>query len=85
MRLGLILRNIFVSLASVLFLISICIDHRVIPLKIIAYLCGMVAYCCEYLHLTKFFRQKIPHDELFMIYCFAPLYFLMGISYFSHM
>ena len=81
MRLGLILRNVFAALASVLFLISILTSHRTHMLKVLAYFLCMLAYFSEYLHLTKFFREKIPHDELFMIYCFAPIYFLMGLSY----
>jgi len=81
MRLGLVLRNLFVVISTVLFLISVLNQHQNHLLKVIAYFNGMLAYFCEYLHLTKFFRQKIPHDELFMIYCFAPIYFLMGLSY----
>ena len=84
MRLGLILRNIFTLLAAILFLISILIQHQNHALKVLAYFLGMLAYFSEYLHLTKFFREKIPHEDLFMIYCFAPIYLLMGISYMFH-
>ena len=83
-KIELFLRNIFVVAASVLFLISIFSGHSNSTLKFVAYLCGMAAYICEYLHLTKDFHEKIPHDELFMVYCFAPLYLLMGISYLLH-
>ncbi len=83
-KVELFLRNIFVVTASVLFLISIFSGHSNGTLKFVAYLCGMAAYICEYLHLTKDFHEKIPHDELFMVYCFAPLYLLMGISYLLH-
>ena len=44
----------------------------------------MAAYCCEFLYLTKGFHEKIPHDEMFMVYCFAPLYLLLGLSYLLH-
>ena len=82
-HLGLGLRNAFVVVASVLFLLSI-FQHELLWARVAGYLCGMLAYVSEYLHLTKFFRQKIPHDEAFMVYCFAPLYLLMGISYILH-
>lgn len=77
-------RNIFTIAASILFLISIFSGHVSGVLKFVAYSCGMAAYVCEYLHLTKDFHEEIPHDELFMVYCFAPLYLLMGISYLLH-
>ena len=80
----LFLRNVFAVIASILFLISIFSGHVSGVLKFAAYSCGMMAYICEYLHLTKDFHEKIPHDELFMVYCFAPLYLLMGISYLLH-
>ena len=83
-KMGLILRNLFVIIASVFFLISIFADHQHTWLKAVGYIFGMLAYISEYLHLTKFFHVKIPHDEAFMIYCFAPLYLLMGISYLLH-
>ena len=83
-KLELFLRNVFVVAASILFLISIFSGHSNGTLKFVAYLCGMAAYICEYLHLTRDFREKVPHDELFMVYCFAPLYLLMGISYLLH-
>lgn len=78
------LRNIATILATVLFLISILFDHKSGLLKFIAYLCGMCAYLFEFTYLTKGFREKVPHDEMFMIYCFAPLYLLLGISYLLH-
>lgn len=81
MHVGLFLRNAFVVVATILFLISIFIGHSSGVLKFIAYLCGAAAYFCEYLHLTQFFRHKPPHNEVFMVYCFAPLYFLLGLSY----
>ena len=84
MKLGLLLRNLFVLSATVLFLVSILFDHSNGALKFAAYLLGMAAYCCEFLYLTKGFHEKIPHDEMFMVYCFAPLYLLLGFSYLLH-
>lgn len=83
-KIELFFRNLFVVVASVLFLISIFQGHVYGWLKFTAYVCGALAYICEYLHLTRDFHEKIPHDELFMVYCFAPLYLLMGISYLLH-
>ena len=83
-KLGLLLRNLFVLAATVLFLVSILFDHSNATLKFVAYLLGMAAYCCEFLHLTKGFHERIPHDEMFMVYCFAPLYLLLGVSYLLH-
>ena len=31
--------------------------------------------------LTDCFSKRIPHREMFMAYCFGPLYILLGISY----
>lgn len=31
--------------------------------------------------MTDCFRRKLDHAELFMAYCFGPLYILMGLSY----
>lgn len=81
---GLLVRNLFAGGATVLFLISILFNHSNPTLKFVAYLLGMGAYFCEYLHLTKGFHEKVPHEEAFMIYCFAPLYLLLGISYLLH-
>ncbi len=83
-RLGLLLRNLFVLAATVLFLISILFDHSNGALKFAAYLLGMAAYCFEFLYLTKGLHEKIPHEEMFMVYCFAPLYLLLGLSYLLH-
>ena len=80
----LVLRNAFTLIATVLFIISIIFNHQNMTLKFIAYICGMLAYGFEFLALTNGFKNKIPHDEMFMIYCFAPLYLLLGISYLIH-
>ena len=47
----------------------------------IAYFCGAGAYVAEILILTDGFRRKVPQKELFMAYCFGPLYILLGLSY----
>ena len=46
-----------------------------------AYFLGAGAYFAEILVLTDGFRQKVPRKELFMAYCFGPLYILLGLSY----
>ena len=35
----------------------------------------------EVLLLTDCFRTRVPHSEMFMAYCFGPMYILLGISY----
>ena len=49
------------------------------------FLCGMAQGCdlyfCEIVLLTDCFTAKVPHKELFMAYCFGPLYILLGLSY----
>ena len=45
------------------------------------YLFGAIAYICEIMVLTDCFKVKIPHNELFMPYCFGPLYLIMGVGY----
>ena len=52
-----------------------------ILLRAIAYFCGAGAYVAEILILTDGFRRKVPQKELFMAYCFGPLYILLGLSY----
>lgn len=78
------LRNIFTLIATILFIVSILFNHKNMVLKFAAYLCGMLAYIFEFVALTDGFKKRIPHDELFMIYCFAPLYLLLGVSYLLH-
>ena len=46
-----------------------------------AYFLGAGAYFAEILVLTDGFRRKVPQKELFMAYCFGPLYILLGLSY----
>jgi len=73
-------RNVFVLAALILFIISLFVENYG-TLKGIAYLSGCVAYFCELFMVTDFFRHDVPHKELFMVYCFGPLYLLMGVAY----
>ena len=77
----LILRNVFVVLAALLFLASFFFHSFYNVLKAIAYFCGAVAYIFECLAVTDCFQTRVPHTEMFMVYCFGPLYILMGIGY----
>ena len=77
----LLARNILVAAAVVLFVFALIFSDFYYIGKPIAYFCGAGAYALECLLLTDFFRTKVPHQEMFMIYCFGPLYILLGISY----
>ena len=88
-------RNVMVLLAAILFLLSFAMVVSFftpliqviygIPLAVIGgleiYLFGAIAYICEIMVLTDCFKVKIPHNELFMPYCFGPLYLIMGVGY----
>ena len=77
----LLFRNIAVALAVVLFVMSLfhlSISHM---LKAIAYFLGATAYFSEFVLLTDCFSKRVPHQEMFMAYCFGPLYILLGLSY----
>lgn len=50
-------------------------------LRGVAYIFGAGAYLSEFSMLTDSFTRKVPHKELFMVYCFGPLYVLMGLAY----
>ena len=50
-------------------------------LKGIAYFLGAAAYFSEFILLTDCFTERVPHQEMFMAYCFGPLYILLGLSY----
>ena len=78
------IRNVAVLGAVVLFVISLF--HLPISnvLKAIAYFFGAAAYICEIVLLTDCFTEKVPHNEMFMAYCFGPLYILLGVSYLLH-
>lgn len=77
----LLLRNIMVGLALILFIASLLHAPAEGLLKGIAYFFGAAAYFCEIVLLTDCFTEKVPHRELFMAYCFGPLYILLGLSY----
>ncbi len=77
----LIMRNVLVGAATVLFLLSFATHEVGNLLKGIAYFCGAAAYIFECLAVTDCFLKKVPHTEMFMVYCFGPLYLLMGLGY----
>lgn len=79
-QLALRLRNTFVVLAAVLFLASFPMTAYP-ALRAAGYLFGALAYICEILVLTDCFRVKLSSNEMFMPYCFGPLYVIMGIGY----
>ena len=80
-HLFLLLRNISVALAVVFFLVSTFYHEKAHLLKSIGYFLGALAYFSEILLLTDFFHQKVPYKEMFMAYCFGPLYVILGFSY----
>ena len=77
----LLIRNIAVGAAVVLFVISLFYASASHLLKGIAYFLGASAYFCEFMLLTDCFTERVPHQEMFMAYCFGPLYLLLGMSY----
>lgn len=77
----LILRNIFVVLAAVFFITSFFFPTVSNILKAVGYFCGAAAYIFECLAVTDCFQTKVPHTEMFMVYCFGPLYIVMGLGY----
>lgn len=77
----LVFRNIAVALAAGLFALSLFhLPGRSI-IKAVAYFLGTLAYFSEILLLTDCFAEKVPHREMFMAYCFGPIYLLLGVSY----
>lgn len=74
-------RNISVSIAVLLFAISLFHIPCASLLKGIAYFLGAAAYFGEILLMTDCFSQNVPHQEMFMAYCFGPMYILLGLSY----
>ena len=70
----LVVRNLAAGAAAVLFLASFALAdiHKLLRAG---------AYFAEILVLTDGFRRKVPQKELFMAYCFGPLYILLGLSY----
>ncbi len=77
----LLIRNCLVSIAVILFILSFFLDDYYNILKAIGYFCGAVAYIFECLLLTDCFKTKVPHTEMFMVYCLGPLYILLGLGY----
>lgn len=77
----LLFRNIAVGLAVLLFLVSMFHLPFSHVLKAIAYFLGAAAYFSEFILLTDCFTKRVPHQEMFMAYCFGPLYILLGLSY----
>lgn len=77
----LVLRNVFVAIAVMLFLTSFVWHSAYNILKAAGYFSGSLAYIFECLAVTDCFQTKVPHTEMFMVYCFGPLYILMGLGY----
>ncbi len=77
----LICRNLLVAMAVVLFFLSFFLHDAHNILRAVAYFCGAGAYLFECLAVTDCFQTKVPHTEMFMVYCFGPLYLMMGLSY----
>lgn len=77
----LLLRNIAVGFAVLLFVLSMLPVSFSHILKAIAYFLGATAYFAEFILLTDSFTKRVPHQEMFMAYCFGPLYILLGLSY----
>lgn len=77
----LIFRNVFVLIAVLFFLSSFFWRDVYNILKGIGYFSGALAYIFECLAVTDCFQTKVPHTEMFMVYCFGPLYILMGLGY----
>ena len=78
---ALLCRNAAVALAALLFILSLIHVPGSSILKAVAYFLGAAAYLGELLLLTDCFSHRIAHQELFMAYCFGPLYLLLGVSY----
>ena len=76
----LLFRNAMALLAAMLFLLSLGSD-RYPAIRAAGYLFGAVAYICEIMVMTDCFRIRLPRGELFMPYCFGPLYLIMGVGY----
>jgi len=78
------IRNVAVLLAALLFLLSLFHIPGSNIMKGVAYFLGAGAYFSEILLLTDCFSTKVPHQEMFMAYCFGPMYILLGLSYLLH-
>ena len=81
-RFFLTLRNIAAGFAVFLFLLSLLTDLPIYTkLKAVGYFFGAAAYLFEMALLTDCFTEAVDHKEMFMAYCFGPMYVLLGISY----
>ena len=78
----LLIRNLAAALAVVLFAVSLFRAPWAYLCKGVAYFLGAAAYVCEIVILTDCFHTKVQHSEMFMAYCFGPMYLLLGVSYF---
>lgn len=81
----LIIRDMFVTVAAVLFIISLVptefVEHFEGILRGVAYFFGAAAYVSEVFMLTGVFKKHVPFGEMYMPYVFGVLYVLMGIAY----
>ena len=77
----LLLRNVAVAIAVLLFIVSLSHTPGSNACKAVAYFLGAAAYFSEIVLLTDCFTERIPHQEMFMAYCFGPMYVLLGVSY----
>ncbi len=77
----LVVRNLAAFLSCALFITAFFFPDMRHTFKAVAYFSGAAAYVFECLLLTDCFRAKVPHHELFMVYCFGPLYILLGLDY----
>lgn len=75
-------RNVAAAIAVIFFIISLFPLQHGYWVRGMGYILGAVAYFSELLMMTDCFTKKVHHKELFMVYCFGPLYILLGISYF---
>lgn len=80
-RVYLWIRNVCVGISTLLFILSFFLHDCHTLLRGIAYFSGAGAYFAEFGILTDSFSRKVPSRELFMAYCFGPLYILMGLAY----
>ena len=81
----LLLRNIMVCTAAVLFCLSLFPRGPLAGygnlLRFIAYILGALAYGAEIMLLTDGFRARKPPREMLMPYIFGVLYLILGFSY----
>ena len=73
-------RNITVVFASIFWLVSFKESPHEHLLRGIGYIFGAIAYLSELIMMTDGLK-KFDHKELFMAYCFFPVYILKAMSY----